>query len=72
MFFEVYIKGLYYIDISNIIKATRNLVENGGSVIAIEHNKQYISAADNTIELGPSEAQKADILYLGLKDIRRL
>ena len=65
-------KGLHYIDISNIIKATRNLVENDGSVIAIEHNKQYISAADNTIELGPSEAQKADILYLGLKDICRL
>jgi excinuclease ABC subunit A len=46
-------KGLHFRDITSIIQATRNLIANDNTVIAIEHNKQYISAADNIIELGP-------------------
>lgn len=46
-------RGLHYRDISSIIQATRNLVQRGNTVIAIEHNKRYIATADNTIELGP-------------------
>lgn len=46
-------KGLHYRDIASIIKATRNLIANGNTVIAIEHNKKYISTADNIVELGP-------------------
>lgn len=46
-------KGLHYRDIDRIIQATRDLVERGNTVIAIEHNKRYIFSADETIELGP-------------------
>lgn len=46
-------KGLHYRDIIKIIKATKDLVHNGNTVIAIEHNKQYISSSDQIIELGP-------------------
>ena len=46
-------KGLHYRDINYIIQATRRLIEKGNTVIAIEHNKQYISSADSVIELGP-------------------
>lgn len=46
-------RGLHIRDINNIIEATKNLVDNGNSVIAIEHNKKYISAANHIIELGP-------------------
>lgn len=46
-------KGLHYRDIDRIIQATRDLVERGNTVIAIEHNRRYISSADETIELGP-------------------
>lgn len=46
-------KGLHYRDIKNIISATRNLVRNGNTVIAIEHNKQFIAEAEKIIELGP-------------------
>lgn len=46
-------KGLHFRDITCIINATKNLIGDGNTVIAIEHNKQYISAADNVIELGP-------------------
>ena len=46
-------KGLHYRDIINIIDATRSLIQKGNTVIAIEHNKQYMSEADHIIELGP-------------------
>lgn len=46
-------KGLHYRDITSIIKSTRNLIERGNTVIAIEHNKRYIASADEITELGP-------------------
>lgn len=46
-------KGLHYKDIDRIIDATNNLVARGNTVIAIEHNKRYISAANHVITLGP-------------------
>ena len=46
-------KGLHYRDITRIIGATQDLIQRGNSVIAIEHNKQYISSANYIIELGP-------------------
>lgn len=46
-------KGLHYRDVSSIIQSTKDLIKKGNTVIAIEHNKQYISSADNVIELGP-------------------
>ncbi|RHH73578.1 ATP-binding cassette domain-containing protein [Collinsella sp. AM17-1] len=46
-------KGLHSRDIGRITQATKELVDRGNTVIAIEHNKQYISSADGIIELGP-------------------
>lgn len=46
-------KGLHHRDITNIIRSTRDLINKGNTVIAIEHNKRYISSADNIVELGP-------------------
>ncbi len=46
-------RGLHMRDIAGIIEATEELVKNKNTVIAIEHNKQYISHADKIIELGP-------------------
>lgn len=46
-------KGLHYRDITSIIRATKDLIQCGNTVIAIEHNKRYIAAADYTVELGP-------------------
>lgn len=46
-------KGLHYKNIIKIIKATQDLILHGNTVIAIEHNKQYISASNYIIELGP-------------------
>lgn len=46
-------KGLHYRDIQSIINATHTLVDEGNTVIAIEHNKQYIRSADQVLRLGP-------------------
>ena len=46
-------KGLHYRDTRSIINATRDLIQRENTVIAIEHNKKYIAAADNIVELGP-------------------
>lgn len=46
-------KGLHYRDINSIIKVTKSLIKKENTVIAIEHNKQYIAEADKIIELGP-------------------
>lgn len=45
-------KGLHYRDIEVIIDATRALVDKGNTVIAIEHNKRFINAAEHVIEMG--------------------
>lgn len=46
-------KGLHHRDVKHIIQATLDLADNNNTVIAIEHNKQYINSADNIIQLGP-------------------
>lgn len=46
-------KGLHFRDVKNIIWATRQLVNDGNTVIAIEHNRKYIDSSDYVIELGP-------------------
>lgn len=68
-------KGLHYRDIIQIIKATRGLIQKGNTVIAIEHNKQYISEADYTIELGPEGGPKGGYLInsgMENKDLKML
>lgn len=46
-------KGLHFRDVGCIIDASKKLVEKGNTLIAIEHNKYYISNAEKVIELGP-------------------
>lgn len=60
-------KGLHYRDINSIIKVTKSLIEKGNTVIAIEHNKQYITEADKIIELGPVGGPKGGYLIKNSK-----
>lgn len=58
--------GLHYDNVISIIRATRNLVDRGNTVFAIEHNLQYICAADHIIEMGPEGGPNGGlILYEG-------
>ncbi len=45
--------GLHFHDISKLLSALNALVDNGNSVLIIEHNTDIIRAADWVIDLGP-------------------
>jgi excinuclease ABC subunit A len=45
--------GLHFDDINKLLGAFRALIENGGSLVVIEHNLDVIKTADWVIDLGP-------------------
>src|SRR5262249_50187389 len=45
--------GLHFDDIAKLLAALQRLIENGGSLVIIEHNLDVIKAADWVIDLGP-------------------
>jgi len=45
--------GLHFDDIAKLLAAFRRLIENGGSILIIEHNLDVIRSADWVIDLGP-------------------
>ena len=45
--------GLHVDDISRLLKVLNRLVDNGDTVVIIEHNLDVIKTADHLIDLGP-------------------
>jgi excinuclease ABC subunit A len=45
--------GLHFDDIAKLLHAFERLIQNGGSILIIEHNLDLIRAADWVIDLGP-------------------
>lgn len=59
--------GLHMSDISQLIKILNRLVDNGSTVIIIEHNLDVISQADWIIDLGPFAGQNGgQIMFEGV------
>ncbi|MGI8385277.1 excinuclease ABC subunit UvrA [Robertmurraya sp. P23] len=50
--------GLHVDDISRLLVVLQRLVENGDTVLVIEHNLDVIKAADYVIDLGPEGGDK--------------
>ncbi|MDL4839271.1 excinuclease ABC subunit UvrA [Aquibacillus rhizosphaerae] len=50
--------GLHVDDISRLLEVLQRLVENGDTVLIIEHNLDVIKAADYIIDLGPEGGDK--------------
>lgn len=45
--------GLHFSDIDNLINLIFEIIDLGNTVVGIEHNKRFLSAADYTITMGP-------------------
>jgi len=45
--------GLHFEDVSRLLEVLDRLVENGNTVVVIEHNLDVIKSADRIIDLGP-------------------
>jgi excinuclease ABC subunit A len=45
--------GLHFHDIKKLLKAMNDLVEQGDTVVIIEHNMEVVKCADHIIDLGP-------------------
>ena len=50
--------GLHFHDVNQLLKSFRALIEQGHSIIVIEHNADVIKNADHLIELGPDGGDK--------------
>ena len=50
--------GLHADDISRLLVVLKRLVENGDTVLVIEHNLDVIKTADYIVDLGPEGGEK--------------
>jgi excinuclease ABC subunit A len=50
--------GLHFHDISKLLEVLGKLVDNGNTVLVIEHNMDVIKTADHIIDLGPEGGDK--------------
>ena len=50
--------GLHFEDVNNLLKILHTLVNEGNTVIVIEHNLDVIKTADHIIDLGPLGGEK--------------
>ncbi|MDQ2711793.1 MAG: excinuclease ABC subunit UvrA [Acidobacteriota bacterium] len=54
--------GLHFDDIAKLLQAFERLIQNGGSILIIEHNLDLIRAADWLIDLGPEGGEAGGYL----------
>ncbi|MER1999986.1 MAG: ATP-binding cassette domain-containing protein [Lysinibacillus sp.] len=47
-------KGLHKKDVSKIVSSINDLTKKGNTIVAIEHNLEFISKMDNVIYMGPA------------------
>ena len=61
--------GLHFHDIRKLMDALNALIENGHSVVVIEHNPEVILGSDWVIDLGPEGGEAGgNIVFEGLPD----
>lgn len=68
-FFDEPTTGLHFHDISNLLHAFNALIENGHTIVVIEHNPEIIKSADWIIDLGPEGGEEGgNVVYEGLPE----
>jgi excinuclease ABC subunit A len=62
--------GLHFADIERLLQVLQRLVDNGNSVVVIEHNIDVIKTADWLIDLGPEGGEGGgEILVAGTPEV---
>ena len=58
--------GLHFFDVEKLLKAFDVLLDNGHTVIVVEHNMDVIRAADWIVDLGPDAGDKGgEVVFAG-------
>jgi len=66
--------GLHFEDVLKLLSSLRNMVNQGATVVLIEHSLEVIAAADWVVDLGPGAAvDGGKLLFQGIPgDLRKL
>ena len=54
--------GLHFADIEKLLEVLQRLVDQGNSVVVIEHNLDVIKTADRVIDMGPEGGEEGGTL----------
>jgi excinuclease ABC subunit A len=58
--------GLHHKDVQMLLTTLNALIQNGHTIITIEHHPEVIKAADNLLELGPGSGEKGgELVFSG-------
>lgn len=61
--------GLHFHDIKKLLKALNTLIEQGNTILVIEHNMDMIKCADWVIDIGPEGGDKGgNIVFEGMPE----
>jgi len=50
--------GLHFVDIDRLTSVLHSLVDQGNTLVVVEHNLDFISEADYVIDLGPEGGER--------------
>ena len=66
--------GLHPANVTGLLKVFRKLVEQGNSLVVVDHNIDIIKAADEIIEISPSQVSKVGdcLIKVQLLKLRRI
>jgi excinuclease ABC subunit A len=54
--------GLHFVDVKQLMAVIQRLVDQGNTVIMIEHNLDVLLQADHLIDLGPEGGDKGGLI----------
>ncbi|MBA2505744.1 MAG: excinuclease ABC subunit UvrA, partial [Thermoleophilaceae bacterium] len=54
--------GLHFADVERLLEMLQRLVDNGNSVVVIEHNLDVIKTADRIIDMGPEGGEEGGLV----------
>ena len=64
--------GLHFSDIDHLIALLYEMIDAGNTVVAIEHNKRFLSAADHVITMGPGAGENGGRVIGELKQQKKI